>query len=235
MKNKTFVYGNISFEYFLLEDQRKTISATVYPSCNVVVKTPCIDNDQKINDFLKRKAVWILKQRKYFSQFSNQKTKDYVSGEGFYYLGRQYKLIVNKIDQNESVSFSHGRITVNSCEPKDQKRTKDLLNKWYSKKTLEVFHERLNSCFKLFDYKEKPNLKIRKLNKRWGSYFKNNTIILNEELIKASKKQIDYVIIHELCHVKYGQHDKRFYSLLFSKMSDWKDVKAVLELKLMSV
>jgi predicted metal-dependent hydrolase len=79
-----------------------------------------------------------------------------------------------------------------------------------------------------------PALSIRKLSKRWGSYLhKTNKIFLNQELIKASTRHIDYVIIHELCHITHRQHNSAFYALLESKLPQWETLKTELELSLL--
>lgn len=74
-----------------------------------------------------------------------------------------------------------------------------------------------------------PKLKVRKLNKRWGSYLKNHTIILNPCLVRASKCAINYVILHELCYHYYDKHTKAFYNMLTSKMPDWERISEMLE------
>lgn len=80
-----------------------------------------------------------------------------------------------------------------------------------------------------------PTLKVRKLKRRWGSYLKKNEIVLNPDLIKASKQSIDYVIYHELCHAYFDKHTDDFYNLLSLKMPNWKQVKENFELKLLSL
>ncbi len=117
---------------------------------------------------------------------------------------------------------------------KDHARAKKLLEEWYLEKANKVFSERLSACFFLFDYKEMPALAIRKLSKRWGSYLhKTNKIFLNQELIKASTRHIDYVIIHELCHIAHRQHNSAFYDLLESRLPQWETLKTELELSLL--
>ena len=105
---------------------------------------------------------------------------------------------------------------------------------WMIKRAETVFNERLNVCMKAFPDLEMPSLKIRKLNKRWGSYLKKHEIVLNPALIKASKQAIDYVIYHELCHAYYPNHTEEFYNLLSLKMPNWEKVKEKMELKLLS-
>ena len=81
-----------------------------------------------------------------------------------------------------------------------------------------------------FNYGNTPDLKIREMKKRWGSYLNKNKILLNPKLISMPKECIDYVITHELCHLKYKNHDKRFLELFNKKFSNWKTVKDKLEI-----
>lgn len=229
------MHENIAFDYFLIKESRKTIAATVYPNQSVVVKAPLEAKSKRINEFLVRKFRWILKQQRYFSGFKPKTQKQYVSGESFRYLGRSYKMVVHKTTNKPRVSLQHGTLSVYSCFPKNRLITKKLLDEWFAEKMQKVFCEQLEACFELFDYAELPSLGIRKLSKRWGSYLsKPYRIILNQDLIQASKAQINYVIIHELCHVKHKQHNKAFHALLKSKLPNWEKLKTELELRLLS-
>ncbi len=233
---KQFIFENIAFAYHLMLEPRKTIAATVYPNQAVVIKAPLGAKAEKINDFMIRKCRWVLKQRRYFSQFRPTNSKEYLTGESFRYLGRSYKLLVRQTNDEPYVSLQHVTLTVYSFFPKNRLITKQLLDEWYIAKAHKVFKERLIPCFALFDYENIPSLGVRKLNKRWGSYFhKSNRIILNQNLIQASKAQIDYVIIHELCHVAHSRHDRNFYTLLESKLPNWERIKTELELRLLSI
>ena len=231
---KRFTYKNISFDYSLILENRKTISASVFPNRALIVKAPQEATDDRICDFLRRKFRWILKQQRYFEQFRSRAEKRYVSGETFEYRGRSYKLLLRKDCGSEHVSLQHGTLTVSMFSSKDHSCAKKFLEEWYLEKANKVFSERLSACFFLFDYKEMPALVIRKLSKRWGSYmFKTNKIFLNQELIKASTRHIDYVIIHELCHVTHKLHSRAFYDLLESRLPQWEKLKTELELSLL--
>ena len=86
----------------------------------------------------------------------------------------------------------------------------------------------------MFDYRKIPGLIIRPMKRRWGSYsYRTSRVILNQELIKASTRHIDYVIIHELCHVTHMKHDRAFYDLLASMLPRWEKLKTELELSLL--
>jgi len=232
--DRHFAYRNISFDYTLILENRKTISATVFPNRALIVKAPQEATENRICDFLHRKFRWILKQQRYFEQFGSGVEKRYVSGETFRYRGRSYKLLLRKACGSEHVSLQHGTLTVSMFSPKDHARARKLLEDWYLEKAYKVFSERLSACFFLFDTKEMPALTIRKLSKRWGSYLhKTNKISLNQELIKASTRHIDYVIIHELCHIAHRQHNRAFYDLLESRLPQWETLKTELELSLL--
>jgi predicted metal-dependent hydrolase len=231
----TFVFENVEFDYHLIKEERKTMAATVYPNQSVVVKVPLEAKNARIEEFLKRKCTWVHKQQRYFARFKPPSEKQYVSGETFRYLGRTYKLLVRKAKGDPRVSLQHGTLTVYSAFPQNRLITRKLVEAWYAEKTERVFRERLAVCFGLFDYAELPSLGIRKLKKRWGSYLeKPHRIILNQDLIRASKAQIDYVIVHELCHVRHKQHNQAFRTLLESKLPNWEKLKTELELKLLA-
>jgi predicted metal-dependent hydrolase len=231
---RQFTFKNITFQYHLILEERKTIAASVFPSQTVVVKAPLEASDERINAFLRRKFRWVLKQKRYFLQFKVKPQKRYVSGESFLYRGRSYKLLVRKTQQDEYVSLHHGTLTIFTALPKQRSHNYNLLKEWYRDKARKVFSERLQACFTQFNHDKMPKLMVRRMTKRWGSYSaKTNTVILNQDLIKGSTRHIDYVITHELCHIVHNQHNQAFYSLLKSKLPQWEQLKAELELRLL--
>lgn len=232
MKKLKFIYGKHKYEYSLILEKRKTFSLSVYPDMKIVLKAPNKVELSEIEKFLKKKWLWLERQLNFFAQFQGKRfNKSYVSGESFLYLGRQYKLIVEK-SKDDHVSLQKGRLIIYTTgNLRDSGRNKKLLDRWYRDKIETVFDERLEEVIKKFDYEFSFKLVVRKMNKRWGSYAKNQTISLNPLLINASKKCIDYVITHELCHVKYHSHNKDFFKLLNKKFPNWEKVKEELELR----
>jgi len=232
-----FKYKDIEIEYNLLEQPRKTLAIIVKPTQDVVIKVPLSIDQDKIDKFIKKKAVWISKQQNYFSQFIYKNFQnEYVSGESFLYLGKKYKLLVKKSIDNDYVSLNKGVLQAYSQDLKDSNKIKKLLDDWYEYKRIKIFNECLKNSLNFFDYDTEFTIKIRKLNKRWGSYIsKSKTIILNPQLIQASKIYIQYVIIHELCHYKYKEHNSKFYELLYSKLPNWKQLKSELEIQMLGI
>lgn len=221
-------YGKEIIEFELLQEDRKTLSIEVLPTTKIKVKAPENKNKQDIIKKVQNKAKWITRQKRYFvDNYKKTDEKKYVSGECFRYLGKQYRLKVIKSD-TDSVKLKNGYLIVEY----NLKTPAKLINNWYKDKALSIYKKELDKCFQQFTtYKVvKPNLNIRKLTKRWGSYNKNsNTITMNIETIKANKDCIDYVIYHELCHSLHFSHNKEFYNLLESKCKDWNKLKNKLE------
>lgn len=230
--NREIKYGDYKYTYCLVEQNRKTLSLTVCPDLSIVLKAPIGTHKKKIESFFKRKWSWLEEQLNFFRQFQVSKMqKEYVSGESFLYLGRQYKLVVKR-GREDCVSLQQGRLYLYTTDKvRNGNKNKKIIEKWYQQRAQYIFHERYTIVRKKFCYEDFPQVSTRKMNRRWGSYLKSNKILLNPLLIHTSKKCIDYVLVHELCHVQYNNHGKKFYSLLKRKCSDWEQIKEELELR----
>lgn len=227
-----FVYGSFACVYELIRENRKTLGLTVMPDMSIFVKCPPKADVERIEIFLKRKWFWLQKQLNFFKKFQKKiYKKEYISGESFLYLGRQYQLVVKRAKEDK-VALQNGKLVFFTTQPVDNGlHTRIYLNAWYNRRAREIFEDRYTDVFKKFDYDHKLRLEIRKMPKRWGSCARGKSIVLNPLLIHASKDCIDYVITHELCHVKYKNHDKRFYKLMNSKYPKWGKTKDKLEMR----
>ncbi len=231
---KTYIRDDVSLEYHLLLEERKTISATLFPNLEVPVKAPLDASAEGIDSFLSRKVRWLLKQKRYFAQFKDMRNKRYVSGETFQYRGRSYKLLLHGACTSSRVLLQYGVLNVFITGDKHPSKAARLVDIWYSRRALAVFTERLEVCFRLFNYSEMPSAAVRRMSRRWGSYSqRTNRINLNRELIRAATRYIDYVIVHELCHITHRKHDTSFYAQLESILPNWKRLKKELELRLL--
>ena len=228
---QTFIYGNYSYTYELIKQNRKTLALTVKPNMQIVVKCPHDVEEERIQKFLQKKWLWMNKQLKFFENIEQKKhEKEYVSGESFYYLGRQYKLIVRR-SKEDSVKLLRGVLELRTTQlVRDGEYNKILLDNWFKNRYEHVFQERFIKMQKRFNYKRMPVLKVRNMSKRWGSFLNKEQIALNPKLIHTPKECIDYVIVHELCHMKYKNHNKNFLKLLEEKYPNWQKVKERLEL-----
>lgn len=224
-------YGNTLINYNLEFAERKTLGIKVHPDKSVNVCAPIGSSVEKVREKVKSKASWIVKQQDFFLSFHPlTPARKYVSGETHLYLGRQYRLKLHQ-DKSESVKLSGGYIHVYTQDLSNKTHIQELLKQWYKSKAEVHFNQLFNELKPISKkfYELEPQLSYRWMKKRWGSCDKNGKIHLNLELMKAPKKCIEYVIVHELCHLKYLNHSTAFYALLERVYPDWKATKDRLE------
>jgi hypothetical protein len=231
MNKDSITYGNSTIEYELCYSERKTLGIKVHPDKSVLVIAPINTDSSKIKEKLRTKASWILRQQDFFWSFHPlTPTRNYVGGETHLYLGKQYRLKII-VDDKESVKLNSGRLEVTVKDKEDKPKIKRLLQSWYKSKAEihfnKLFNDNIHISQNLFD--GAPELKYRWMEKRWGSCDKNGTIHLNLELIKAPKVCIEYVIIHEMCHLAHLNHSSAFYELLGKMYPNWRETKDRLE------
>ena len=232
--NEYLEYGNQRIDYEILFVERKTMEIAVHPDSKVIVRAPIKAPLDKIKSKVTRRVRWIHKQLDYFSRFEPRTPpKAYISGESHLYLGRQYRLKVKK-GTKDSVKLTRGIFWGTSKNGNDPVVIKRLFDKWYRTKAIQIFNECLDDCMrklKNHDFK-KPELKISRMKRRWGSLSKSGILNLNVDLIRAPRECIEYVVAHELCHQKFHNHGPEYHKLLNRVMPDWAIRKLRLELKL---
>ncbi|HPZ08125.1 MAG TPA: SprT family zinc-dependent metalloprotease [Candidatus Eremiobacteraeota bacterium] len=235
MTEKTYhiiTYGSQTIKFKLELNHRKSLKITVTPDLHVTVKAPSAQPIDIILEKVKKKAHWIIKQQTFFNSLPPPPPeRRYLSGETHMYLGKQYRLKIIE-SAEEEVKLKGGYIYINTREKDNLEKIKTLLEKWYSEHARVKFNQRINLCYekvKKYDIKAPLKISIKKMKKRWGSCSKKGNILLNRELIKAPSHCIDYVIIHELCHLKHYNHNNNFFKLLSQVMPDWQKRKERLE------
>ena len=230
-ENHSITFGSEEINFTVEYSSRKTLDISVHPDLSVEVKAPLNIKPEIVQQKVKKRAYWIIKQKLELLTFlPSLPEMQYISGESHWYLGRQYRLKV--IEGNVSqVKLKCGYIFVETTDKNNKEKIKALLDIWYRKHAVVKFKEKLKLCYEILRKYEivLPELKIQKMQKRWGSCTKSGKILLNIELIKAPSHCIEYVIMHELCHLKYHDHSKYFYSFLSQVMPDWEKRKKRLE------
>jgi len=224
-------YGNTRIDYSLEYAERRTLGIKVHPDKSVHVIAPVDTEEKIIKEKIRTKAAWILKQQDFFLSFHPlTPPRRFVSGETHLYLGKQYKLKL-KESLKEEVKLVGGLLTVFVNDKADKKKVELLLKAWYKSKANIHFEALFNQLVPLSKpfYKGEPILKYRWMKKRWGSCDENGGIHLNFELIKAPKKCIEYVILHELCHLAHLNHSRAFWQLLNKVSPGWQKSKSELE------
>lgn len=216
-------FGRKRIEYRLRYSARKTLAIDVHPDLSVVVTAPRGSEDSAIEQRVKKRAAWIVQQQRFFETYlPPTPPRRYVSGESHLYLGRQYRLKVAEGD-SETVKLARGQIHVTLTDLTRKERVRALATRWFRRRAEVVFVE-------LFDEWAAKAVRhgidggcfqIQAMRNRWGSCTREGRILLNPELIVAPKACIEYVIVHELCHLKEHNHGPSFYRLLTSLMPDW--------------
>lgn len=223
-------FGSEQLVFKLSHQNRKTIGIKVHPDLTVNVIAPEGSSEFEVLKKVRVKIPWILRQLKYFESYlpANPPRK-YINGETHLYLGRQYKLKAIK-DNESSIKVYRGQFLLEMPDVTPEAIEMALQN-WYKQRAQVIFYEILDAMLPKFNrYKlVKPNLSIRKMTKRWGSCTQSGRITLNTELIKAPKGCIEYVIIHELCHLVHHNHTQKFLDLQTKEMRDWEKWKEKLE------
>ncbi|MBN4062823.1 MAG: hypothetical protein COA82_08595 [Alkaliphilus sp.] len=234
MEKYSFCYGDKTVDFFVQRKNVKNINLNVRPDMKIMVSANEKMSIVEIMDFVESKARWILKNVSYFTEAQYEKPLDklYLSGETFKYLGKQYRLKVEECKHVERVKYLRGYIYLMVKDKQNYKRKKRLVSDWYRVKAEEKFKESLERIFPIVKkYKiARPEIQIRTMKARWGScIYSKNTILLNSKLIKVPKLCIDYVILHELIHFKYRNHNNDFYDFMTALMPDWKQRKEILD------
>ncbi len=231
----SFYYGDerIDFERKTSKKTARNIRITISHTGDVSVSAPKKYHDYEIIPIVQKRGRWITKKLKEIHENMEQiAPRQYVSGETHYYLGSQYQLkVLNDKSKKQSVYFEKNYLYVNTHKI-DKERICALLNNWYREQAKIFFHQRLIELVPRTKWvNECPPLKVRKMKRQWGNCAINGQITLNTHLIKAPIFCIDYVILHELCHIAEHNHSKNFYRLMSQVLPNWKDTKTYLDNK----
>lgn len=228
LEHRLLIFGSKEISYELTYKNRTTLGIRVLPDCRVKVIAPYDTPEEMLESRLKQKAPWIIKQQMDFLSYHPlTPPRKFISGETHLYLGRQYRLRIDPGDRNE-LKLYRGRMVV---QTKSQMQVQNILSDWYRDKARFHFENMLDEIFPRFlrFNINKPELVIREMPTRWGSCTPSGKVILNPELVKAPKRCIEYVIIHELCHLIHHNHTASFYKVQEKMMPDWKKWKDRLE------
>lgn len=229
----SFIYGEERIEYELLKglfSTRKVI-IKVYPDCRVAVTVPENTDKSDVLSAVKKKGRWIYEQlREFRKQQEHVKPRQYISGESHYYLGKQYLLKIEEhLEAIQVVKMTRGRLNV-SLRKKTPEKVRALLAEWYKARAKEIFAKRLTVMLeKALWVSERPAIRVLTMKTQWGSCSPRGLITLNPHLVKAPRECIDYVILHELCHIAEHNHSDRFYRLIGQVMPNWEKVKERLD------
>jgi len=236
IETRSLQYGSSTIQFELEYSSRKTLGIEVNPDTSVLVKAPIDAPMDSIERIVTKRAAWITKQQRQFAKYApTLPAAEYVAGEGYRYLGRQYRLKLIEVSDVELVRLWRGRLEVYTCDSNNRHQIEKLVQRWYRERAALVYRERYKICIRLvapYGIEDRGGFELRTMSKRWGSCTKAGRILLNPLLVSASKDCIDYVLVHELCHTLIHNHSPDFYRLLESIVPDWKTRRDSLNMRI---
>ncbi len=230
----TLMYGRNTIRYEIrFLTSRRTLAIEVHPDSSVLVRAPAGTPEAVIAARMRKRAAWISRQLAEFERYHPRTPpRQFINGESHLYLGRQYRLKVAR-HNSTSVKLARGQLWVGLPGHPNPERVQGVLHRWYRDRARVVFGEVLDNELRHFRQAESPRLVVRTMQSRWGSLSRAGTMTLNLNLIRAPRPCIEYVVTHELCHMKHRNHDARFFRLLGQVMPDWERRKRRLEAALL--
>lgn len=225
-----FEYGSRIIAFNLIYRKRKTMSIEVETTGEVTVIAPVGTSTEDIIEKVKSRAEWIV-SKQYESKFINDTKieREAVSGESYMYLGRNYTLDI-RVDENIdniSVKLFQGKFVVNTYT-KDEDSIKKAMENWYREKTLVKVKERVSYYSSYFN-DEVTAVKVKEQKKRWASCTSKNELLFNWRCVMAPVFVLDYIVVHEMCHMEYKNHSKDFWNRVYAVMPDYEVRKSWLK------
>lgn len=233
MVDQNLQYGDskIPYKVFFVQGKQQKVTIHIHPDGTVQVDAPHHTSLAEVKQAVSKRSRWLRNHLdRVEQQHAHVLPREYVSGESHLYLGRRYVLKVQKNgEQQPCVKLRQGQLQVTTTNA-EYENVKSLLWSWYKEHATNVFNRRLeNICTILSWVEHKPEWKLLQMKKQWGSCSPKGALNINPHLVKAPLRCIDYVFLHELCHLKIHNHSTQFYRLLSKHMPQWESAKAHLD------
>ncbi len=201
----------------IIRTKRKSIALIVEPDGRLVVRAPMRISDADIKHLVKQKERWIReKQKQVKDQSTQSKPKVYMDGEEFFYLGKSYQLKIIA-DLNPALVLSRKFYLSRRALPKAE----SMFTEWYREQARSVISDRVKLYAARHGFKYRK-IRITSARTRWGSCSSMGNLNFTWRLVMAPPEVIDYVVVHELAHLRFNNHSKNFWILVECIMPDYK-------------
>ena len=226
-------YGDEKIPYNVKTDSQRTarIAIHVDPDGSVIVDAPPEFDDAAIRAAVQKRARWIVGHvAEATARFAHVRPREYVSGEQILYLGRRYVLKILPTDSRpKPVRLKGNRLEVET-KSSDPEIIRGKVRAWYRVKARDYLIRKIDeAAVRLPWVDQTPPLRLLEMSTQWGSCSPGGQVILNPHLIKAPRASIEYVILHEMAHLKHHDHGPEFWRLLDESLPQWRVAKKTLD------
>lgn len=195
------------------------------PEGHVEVSAPMNMSEESIELFLRTKLGWIRKQQEKFKKQERQSAREYVSGETLYLWGEAYYLNVRHSGKGNSLAIEGGEATLTVRESSTTEQRSRWVNEWYRERLKEQIEKYLPK-WETITGLHPTSWQTKYMTTRWGTCnTKSGKIWLNLQLAKKPIECLEYVILHELVHLKVKNHGPEFVALMNEHMPFWRDIR----------
>src|SRR5215204_1201495 len=217
-------YGTITISYNIIKTRRIKTSEVIVDADTITVRVPFDKDKPEIQKLVLDKASWILKKQKEYRETTPEIIKpSFKENTILPYLGNNYSLKINKNQARNSIGMDDGKFLVQvKTAELSSSVLKGLYENWLEEKAQDVFEDKVEKYSKKIGVKVK-RITIKNLKNRWGSLTKSGAINFNLNLIKAREDVIDYIVLHELCHLKIKKHSHHYWDMLHKFMPNYHD------------
>jgi predicted metal-dependent hydrolase len=234
MSQYSVPYGDERIRFTLrMQPQRPPhrIAIHVDPDGSVLVDAPPGASIEQVRGAVIKRARWISGNVEAArSRRANVLAREYVSGESVLYLGRRYRLKVLAARDAGPAAAMRGSFVEVHANTRDAPAVRKVLEEWYRERARTVLGERLQTVAAPLRWvRQLPPIRIQTMARQWGSCSPAGRITLNPALVKAPRECIDYVLLHELCHLRHHNHSPKFYRMLDRQMPGWRCIKEKLD------
>ena len=225
MKSRDTVrFGDTTIEYNIRRSvkRRKTVQITV-DGGGVQVAAPSTAEDSKLREIVRKRAPWILNHS--YEDLLVVPPKRFVSGETLPYLGRNIRLVIETKERRKpEVRFDHWRFRVSVPTGLDDEIHRDRVRRafvnWYRRRASDRLAAAVERWWPLLGSGEKSRVLIQDQRLRWGSCAPDGTLRFNWRTVMLPTKLIEYVVVHELAHMRVKNHSANFWSLVTRTLPD---------------
>lgn len=217
-----FIFNNRKVPIKIEKSRRKTIAINIVFDGSVLVKAPSFMTDEAIGEFLMKKSSWISKKLQEVASLdlSSMKVR-FKDGSTFSYLGQEVTLTIENITSKVCMVKKQENKLVVYTNSDDEDFIRQLVNKWYRLRAQEIINERVR-YFSHFVNEKAKSVTIRNQKTRWGSCTSGRGLNFNYRLVMMPPEILDYVVVHELCHLKHMNHSREFWAEVERILPDMK-------------